>query len=98
MLDDTLEAWRAGASWTTTTHGPVRSGFAARYFATQAAPASACGCWRSTFDVAADQRLLIAQQLLLGITAHVNFGLPSPWWNSHRLARPRRRSSRTSTP
>ncbi len=33
-------------------------------------------CWQAAFDVAGDGRLLIAQQLLLGINAHVNHDLP----------------------
>jgi len=33
-------------------------------------------CWRATFDVARAPRLLIAQHLLLGINAHVNYDLP----------------------
>lgn len=34
------------------------------------------GCWRASFDVAADGSLLIVQHLLLGINAHVNHDLP----------------------
>lgn len=37
---------------------------------------SAARCWRASWDVAADPDLLIAQHLLLGINAHVNFDLP----------------------
>ncbi len=33
-------------------------------------------CWKAAFDVADDERLLIVQQLLLGINAHVNHDLP----------------------
>jgi len=33
-------------------------------------------CWRATFDVADDGRLLIVQHLLLAINAHVNHDLP----------------------
>ena len=33
-------------------------------------------CWQATWDVAADGNLLIVQQLLLGINAHVNYDLP----------------------
>jgi hypothetical protein len=32
-------------------------------------------CWRASWDVAGDQRLLIVQHLLLGINAHVNYDL-----------------------
>lgn len=34
------------------------------------------GCWQAAVDVAGDPNLLIAQQLLLGINAHVNHDLP----------------------
>ncbi|MDX2381806.1 MAG: DUF5995 family protein [Acidimicrobiia bacterium] len=34
------------------------------------------GCWQAAADVAGDADLLIAQQLLLGINAHVNHDLP----------------------
>jgi hypothetical protein len=34
------------------------------------------GCWRASFDVAGDSRLMIVQHLLLGINAHVNHDLP----------------------
>ena len=33
-------------------------------------------CWQATFDVAADDRLIIFQHLLLGINSHVNHDLP----------------------
>jgi hypothetical protein len=33
-------------------------------------------CWRASWDVAGDRRLLIVQHLLLGINAHVNYDLP----------------------
>src|SRR5687767_12987097 len=33
-------------------------------------------CWQATWDVAADDNLLIVQHLLLGINAHVNHDLP----------------------
>jgi Family of unknown function (DUF5995) len=33
-------------------------------------------CWQASWDVAADGNLLIVQQLLLGINAHVNYDLP----------------------
>jgi hypothetical protein len=36
----------------------------------------AARCWRASWDVGGDQRLLIAQHLLLGINAHVNYDLP----------------------
>jgi hypothetical protein len=34
------------------------------------------GCWKAAVDVSGDRDLLIAQQLLLGINAHVNHDLP----------------------
>ena len=36
----------------------------------------AARCWQASWDVGGDQRLLIAQHLLLGINAHVNYDLP----------------------
>jgi hypothetical protein len=33
-------------------------------------------CWQASWDVAGDGNLLIVQQLLLGINAHVNYDLP----------------------
>ena len=33
-------------------------------------------CWQASWDVADDGNLLIVQQLLLGINAHVNYDLP----------------------
>jgi hypothetical protein len=33
-------------------------------------------CWQASWDVADDGKLLIVQQLLLGINAHVNYDLP----------------------
>ena len=33
-------------------------------------------CWQASWDVAKDGNLLIVQQLLLGINAHVNYDLP----------------------
>jgi hypothetical protein len=51
-------------------------GFAGRYLDADREPATASACWRAAFDVAADGDLLIVQQLLLGINAHVNFDLP----------------------
>jgi hypothetical protein len=52
------------------------AGFAARYLDAHRAPSAAPGCWRAAFDVAPDARLLVVQQLLLGINVHVNFDLP----------------------
>ena len=50
--------------------------FAGLYLdAVQDRPA-APGCWRATWDVADDPRLLVAQHLFLGINAHVNHDLP----------------------
>jgi len=50
-------------------------GFAARYLDAGREPVAASACWRAAFDVATDGDLLIVQQLLLGINAHVNFDL-----------------------
>ena len=49
--------------------------FAARYLAAFSAPGDAAKCWQASFDVAADESLLVVQHLLLGINAHVNFDL-----------------------
>jgi hypothetical protein len=38
--------------------------------------AGAARCWQASWDVAGDRRLLIAQHLVLGINAHVNYDLP----------------------
>ena len=60
---------------------PVRtaaftSTFADLYLTAAEDRAGAARCWRASWDVADDQRLLIAQHLLLGINAHVNYDLP----------------------
>ena len=52
------------------------TGFAARYLDVGRDRGAAPGCWRAAFDVAGDGDLLIVQQLLLAINAHVNFDLP----------------------
>jgi Family of unknown function (DUF5995) len=52
------------------------SGFASRYLEAHADHAAAPDCWRAAFAVSGDARLLVVQQLLLGINAHVNFDLP----------------------
>lgn len=49
--------------------------FAARYLDARLASGAASDCWRASFEVAGDQRMLIVQQLLLGINAHVNYDL-----------------------
>ena len=51
-------------------------GFASRYLDARRDAGDAPSCWRASFDVARDGRLLVVQQLLLGINAHVNFDLP----------------------
>ena len=51
-------------------------GFATRYLDAREVPGSAPACWQAAFAVAGDDHLLIVQQLLLGINAHVNFDLP----------------------
>ena len=50
--------------------------FARWYTQARAQPDTAPRCWRATFDVADDGRLMIVQHLLLGINAHVNHDLP----------------------
>lgn len=49
--------------------------FAELYVGAHADRAAAARCWRATWDVAGDRRLLIVQHLLLGINAHVNYDL-----------------------
>lgn len=60
---------------------PVRTAaftrrFADLYLTAAADRARAAQCWRASWHVAGDRRLLIAQHLLLGINAHVNYDLP----------------------
>jgi hypothetical protein len=50
--------------------------FADLYLTAAGDRAGAARCWRASWDVADDQRLLIAQHLILGINAHVNYDLP----------------------
>ncbi|HEX9993644.1 MAG TPA: DUF5995 family protein [Acidimicrobiales bacterium] len=49
--------------------------FARLYLRAHANRAEAARCWRATWDVAGDRRLLIVQHLLLGVNAHVNYDL-----------------------
>jgi hypothetical protein len=50
--------------------------FAERYLGPRRGDRPMPGSWRAAADVTGDRRLLIAQHLLLGINAHVNFDLP----------------------
>ncbi|HVF74218.1 MAG TPA: DUF5995 family protein [Acidimicrobiales bacterium] len=50
--------------------------FAGYYLTAFSDRAAAPACWRASWDVAGDERLLIVQHLLLGINAHVNHDLP----------------------
>ena len=50
--------------------------FASRYTRTWRQEIPRPRCWQATWDVADDGSLLIVQQLLLGINAHVNYDLP----------------------
>jgi hypothetical protein len=50
--------------------------FAAWFTRARADAATAPRCWKASFDVADDDRLMIVQHLLLGINAHVNHDLP----------------------
>lgn len=50
--------------------------FADLYLTAAGDRTGAARCWRASWDVAHDQRLLIAQHLILGINAHVNYDLP----------------------
>jgi Family of unknown function (DUF5995) len=52
------------------------TGFAAHYVAAAGDHPHGPRCWQASWNVAADQRLLIVQHLLLGINAHVNYDLP----------------------
>lgn len=49
--------------------------FAAYYLRARRGEAPAPRSWQATWDVAGDDNLLIAQHLLLGINAHINFDL-----------------------
>jgi uncharacterized protein DUF5995 len=49
--------------------------FASHYITAVRNRAGCSRCWQACWNVAADQRLLIVQHLLLGINAHVNFDL-----------------------
>ena len=57
-------------------HGIVRDRVRGKLFRRGRDRGAAPGCWRAAFDVAGDGDLLIVQQLLLAINAHVNFDLP----------------------
>ena len=50
--------------------------FASRYIRAWNQEAPRPRCWQASWDVAGDGNLLIVQQLLLGINAHVNYDLP----------------------
>ena len=50
--------------------------FAGWYLRPKAGMTPVPGCWRASWDVAGDGRLLIVQHLLAGINAHVNHDLP----------------------
>jgi hypothetical protein len=50
--------------------------FASRYIRAWKEKIPRSKCWQASWDVAGDGRLLIVQQLLLGINAHVNYDLP----------------------
>lgn len=54
----------------------LTTAFADLYLRAAADRAAAARCWRASWDVAGDPKLLIAQHLLLGINAHVNHDLP----------------------
>jgi hypothetical protein len=49
--------------------------FASHYVAAADDRLGCSRCWRACWNVAADQRLLIVQHLLIGINAHVNYDL-----------------------
>jgi hypothetical protein len=51
------------------------TGFAKRYVAAAADHQRCSRCWRASWNVVGDRRLLIVQHLLLGINAHVNYDL-----------------------
>jgi hypothetical protein len=50
--------------------------FASRYIGARNEEIPRPRCWQATWDVAGDRDLLIAQHILLGINAHVNYDLP----------------------
>src|SRR5262245_33264540 len=50
--------------------------FADRYLDAVSAPSARPQSWQACWDVAEDSRLLIVQQLLIGVDAHVNLDLP----------------------
>jgi hypothetical protein len=50
--------------------------FASRYIRAWKQEIPRSRCWQASWDVADDGSLLIVQQLLLGINAHVNYDLP----------------------
>jgi hypothetical protein len=50
--------------------------FASRYLRAWRKEISRPRCWQAAWDVAGDGKLLIVQQLLLAINAHVNYDLP----------------------
>ena len=50
--------------------------FASRYTRAFTQEIPRASCWQASWDVADDGNLLIVQQLLLGINAHVNYDLP----------------------
>jgi hypothetical protein len=50
--------------------------FASRYVRAWKQEIPRARCWQASWDVAGDGGLLIVQQLLLGINAHVNYDLP----------------------
>jgi Family of unknown function (DUF5995) len=50
--------------------------FASWFLRARGGEGTVSACWRAAFDVAGDPHLMIVQNLLLGINAHVNFDLP----------------------
>jgi hypothetical protein len=52
------------------------TGFASLYVDAMGEASGRSRCWQASCDAAVDGRLLIVQQLLLGINAHVNYDLP----------------------
>ena len=52
------------------------TGFASRYIRAWNQEIPRARCWQASWEVAGDGSLLIVQQLLLGINAHVNYDLP----------------------
>ena len=49
--------------------------FAGHYIGARTGQIAVPRCWQATWDVAADDHLLIAQHLLLGANAHINHDL-----------------------